>query len=177
MEKALELEPHAPDGIVLELGTGSGAIAIAFGNECPHRHVLAVEKEDAALTIAHANIKAQAQANVTLIQADWLSSIAGNTIAMLLSNPPYLASSDPHLATLHHEPRNALVSGKTGLEALEHIIEHSAQAMLPGASLILEHGCEQGATVRQRMFDCHYQSIATCHDLAGLERVSIGFHR
>lgn len=175
VEKALELCRQAPDGVVLDLGTGSGAIAIAVGGEVPDRQVVAIERNTTAALVADTNIRAQALENLQLIQGSWLDAIADNIAAMVLANPPYLASNDPHLQQLTYEPVDALVSGLTGLEDLEHIIAQSVRVAKHGAPLIVEHGCEQGADVRQLLLDYSYSRVGTGLDLAGLERISFGF--
>ncbi len=174
VEHALNLVTKAPQGYIVELGTGSGAIAIAIAHELPHRNVLAVESSARALHVAQHNIRAHTTGNVQLINASWLDSIANNSVAMVLANPPYLASNDPHLAQLEHEPYSALVSGNTGLEDLEHIIKETVRVAKAGAPLIVEHGCEQAIAVRTQLIDYGYIDVGTGLDLAGLERISFG---
>lgn len=127
------------------------------------------------MPVAQENINTQACQNLHLIQGSWLDAIADDAAAMILANPPYLATDDPHLEQLHHEPHDALVSGPSGLEDLEHIVVESLRAGKPGAPLILEHGYEQAASVRQLLLDYNYTGVGTALDLAGLERISFGF--
>lgn len=174
VERALEMIGTAPEGYIVELGTGSGAIAIAVASELPDRAVLAVELSTQALNVAFENIREHTSGNVQLINASWLDSIAENVVAMVLANPPYLANNDPHLPQLVHEPHSALVSGETGLEDLEHIMCETIRVAKPGAPLIIEHGCEQGDAVRARLIDYGYVDVDTGLDLAGLERISFG---
>ena len=174
VEKALELEQHAPDGYIVELGTGSGAIVIAMALELPTRQFIAIEKSAAALKIAQTNIDNYAPDNVQLIHASWLDSIADNSVAMVLANPPYLANNDSHLKQLHHEPHEALVSGSSGLEDLDIIIGDTVRVTRPGAPLVVEHGSEQGTAVRELFGNYHYKSVGTEQDLAGHERISFG---
>lgn len=175
VELALEHEPALPAGPVIELGTGSGAIALALAQELDERMIVAVERHAPALSTAHRNIRQFGRRRVSLVQADWLDSLADESAAMILSNPPYLASDDPHLATLQHEPLNALVSGRSGLEDLETIIAQSCRVGLPGCLLLLEHGEQQGQAVRQLLERYNFTRIQTCQDLAGHERVSLGY--
>lgn len=174
VEKAIELAATAPDGYVLDLGTGCGAIAIAMACELPGRQVLAIEKSLAAVNVASDNGKAHTHGNFQLLRANWLDCIADDTLAMVLTNPPYLSDNDHHLDTLKHEPRNALVSGQKGLADIAHIVEQTVRAAKCGAPLIVEHGYEQGCQVRQLLQDYHYQDIATARDVAGHERISYG---
>ena len=174
VEKALELEPHAPDGYIVDLGTGSGAIVIAMALELPQRKFIAIEKSAAALTIAQTNINTHAPDNVQLIHASWLDGIASESVAMVLANPPYLASNDSHLKQLRHEPQEALVSGCSGLEDLDVIIRGTVRVAMHGAPLIVEHGSEQGAAVRELLESQGYAGVGTGLDLAGFERISFG---
>lgn len=175
VEKALELERLAPDGIVLDLGTGTGAIAIAIASEIADRQVVAIELSTVALHTAQINVCTQKLNNIQLVQGSWLDAVADKKVAMVLANPPYLANNDPHLPQLRHEPVDALVSGSSGLEDLEHIIAETQRAGKPGAPLIVEHGSEQGADVRQLLLNYTYTDVGTGLDLAGLERISFGF--
>ena len=180
VEKAIEIgRPDygqtLPDGVVLDLGTGTGAIAIAVAGELPERQVVAIERSPQALQVAAQNVNKHVCNNVDLLCGSWLDAIADNSVAMVLANPPYLASDDPHLAQLQHEPQEALVSGQTGLEDLEHIIVDTVRAGKKGAVLLLEHGCDQGDAVRQLLARHGYRGVTTSLDLAGLERVSLGY--
>lgn len=161
--------------MILDLGTGTGAIAIAIASELTHRQVVAIERSTPAVHTAQTNIRTQQLPNIQLIQGSWLDAISDNCVAMVLANPPYLASDDPHLDQLQHEPLDALVSGTSGLEDLEHIIASTRRVGKIGAPLIVEHGCGQAADVRQLLLDYTYTCVGTGLDLAGLERISFGF--
>ena len=175
VEKAIELEASLPDGFVLDLGTGTAAIAIALANELPTRTVIAIEKSQSALPIALSNIQQLARNPVHLLQANWLDAIDDASAAMIIANPPYLAEDDPHLPELRHEPKSALVSGQSGLEDLAQIIEDATRVGIAGSVVIVEHGCDQGSAVRELMSDHHYQAITTGFDLAGRDRISYGY--
>lgn len=174
VEKALEIIPTAPRGCIIELGTGSGAIALALAQETSDRMIFAVEREQQALDIAKDNINRFGQERVQLVQGDWLNAFSAHSAAMIVSNPPYLGNDDEHLPSLAYEPYSALVSGPSGLEDLELIIKAALQVGLPGSTLLLEHGYEQAEEVRT-LFAIHgYEGISSEKDLAGHERITIG---
>lgn len=175
VEKALSLYAHLPSGCIVELGTGSGAIALALAQEIEDQTIVAVERSTQALHVAAKNIKSFGLNRVQLIQASWLDALQSQSAAMIISNPPYLAADDEHLPSLKHEPHSALVSGITGLEDLEAIIKESLRVCKPGGVLLLEHGYQQGHDVRSLLTNYNYQSVQTDRDLAGHERVSYGY--
>lgn len=175
IEKTIELEPFAPEGPIIELGTGSGAIAVALANEISTRQVIAVERSTEATEVAAINFNRLAKKPVYLVQSNWLDAIDKESIAVIVSNPPYLAAHDPHLPDLQYEPQSALISGLSGLEDIEHIIKASKRVAKPGCLLLLEHGCEQGRLVRSLLIKNNYTGVETGTDLAGLERISYGY--
>ena len=175
VDLALQYLPGLPPGDIFELGTGSGAIALALAQEIEDRPIVAIERHSAALQVARDNIRQFGQGRVQLIQASWLDCIASDSAAMIVSNPPYLASDDPHLPTLQYEPQTALVSGINGLEDIELIIKASCRVGKPGCLLLLEHGNEQGSSVRSLLENYNIEQIQTCRDLSGHERVSLGY--
>ncbi len=174
VEKALALEAQLPKGCIIELGTGSGAIALALAQEMPDRLIVAVERHPEALAVAANNIQRLGHGRVHLHQGSWLDAVQSHSAALIISNPPYLATDDEHLPSLSHEPYTALVSGPSGLEDFEHIIEASLRVGVDGAHLLLEHGYQQGADVRSLFASYNYQSIDTDRDLANHERISYG---
>lgn len=174
VEQAIHWSSKAPTGPILDLGTGTGAIAIALASELPQRHIVALERSVDAVAVAKINIEKHVPGQVSLIQGSWLECLQDNSMGLIVSNPPYLSVADTHLVTLTHEPIEALVSGHTGMEDLAHIIENSARVGKKGAPLLLEHGSDQGAAVRQVLLDFNYLHVHTVQDLAGLERVSYG---
>ncbi len=175
MEQALIRLPDLPEGDIVELGTGSGAIAVALAQEISDRQIVAVERHAAALKVAQDNIGRFGKGRVQLVQGSWLDSMADNRAALIISNPPYLASNDPHLPALHYEPQSALVSGANGLEDLEQIISAARRVGCKGSLLLLEHGCEQGSSVRALLDNYNFSRIQTERDLAGHERISLGY--
>lgn len=175
VELALSHLPALPAGEIIELGTGSGAIALALAQEIADRPITAVERYNAALQIARENIRQFGRDRVQLIQGHWLDCVAGNSAALIIANPPYLACNDPHLPSLAFEPQTALVSGTSGLEDIEQIIDASCRVGRPGSLLLLEHGEQQAHAVRAILASYHFVNMDTCRDLAGHDRVSLGF--
>ncbi len=175
MEQALIRLPGLPEGDIIELGTGSGAIAVALAQEISDRHIVAVERHTAAIKVAQNNIGCFGKGRVQLVQGSWLDCMADNCAALIISNPPYLASNDPHLLALHYEPQSALVSGVNGLEDLEQIISAARRVGCKGSLLLLEHGSEQGGAVRALLDNYNFSRIQTERDLAGHERASLGY--
>lgn len=175
VEQTLNLLPRLPAGCIIELGTGSGAIALALAQEIDDRLIVAFEKYDQAIAIARRNIEQLGKGRVSLVQANWLDATRNDCAALVIANPPYLATNDPHLPTLGYEPRTALVSGNTGLEDIEQLIHATQSVGRPGSALLLEHGATQGAAVRSLLAHYTYTQIDTARDLAGHERISVGF--
>ncbi len=154
---------------VLELGTGCGCIAIALERARPDLWILATEQSGAALARAQENCQ-RLQANVRLLGAHWYEPIAAR-FDLIVSNPPYIAAGDPHLAQLEFEPRIALTDEGDGLAALRTIIAGARGKLRPDGHLLVEHGYDQGAAVRALMAASGLHDVQTLRDLAGQERV------
>jgi len=165
------LERLLPGQRVLELGTGSGAVAIALALEAT-ASVTATDISSAALAVAAANGQ-HLGADITWLLSDWYAGVVG-CFDLIVSNPPYIADHDPHLASLRHEPALALVSGKDGLDAIRCIVNGSGEHLEPRGWLLLEHGFEQGHAVRSLLHRQGFHAISTHRDLAGHERVTMG---
>lgn len=163
--------PHAPIA-VLDLGTGSGAVALAIKHQRPEWSVHAVDQSLGALRVAQANA-AQLQLNVHFRQSDWLQSVTG-AFDLIVANPPYIAQGDPHLPALAHEPQTALVSGPKGLDDLQTIATQAMAHLKPGAWLLLEHGYDQAQTVCALLRGQGYGQVQSRNDLAGIARCSGG---
>ncbi|MCZ8131856.1 MAG: peptide chain release factor N(5)-glutamine methyltransferase [Steroidobacteraceae bacterium] len=161
---------------VLDLGTGSGAIGLAIARERPDATVDLVDASAAALAVAERNRGHADCANARTLLGEWYAPVAGRRYAVVVSNPPYLAADDPHLAdpALACEPRGALVAGPTGLEALRAVATDAGAHLEPGGWLIVEHGADQGSAVRELFAAAGLGSVATRRDLAGLERATLG---
>ncbi len=155
----------------VDLGTGSGAVALAVKHGCAAAGMTATDASADALAVARANAS-RLGLTVEFLRGDWWQPLAGRSFGLALSNPPYIAAADAHLAALVHEPRSALTPGGDGLSALRRIIDGAPQHLLPGAWLLLEHGHDQAAAVRQMLAARGLQACQTRHDLAGLPRCS-----
>lgn len=168
---ALEVLPATPQR-VLDLGTGSGAVALALQHQRMNWDLHAVDRSPQALAVAQANAHKLALP-VHFTQSDWLSRVEGRFHA-IVSNPPYVAEGDPHLDALRHEPALALHSGPDGLDAIRSIIASAPRFLHPGGWLLLEHGCAQAPAVCALLRQAGFSEIQSRHDLAGLERCSGG---
>ncbi len=159
---------------ILDLGTGSGAIAIALAHERRRWRITAVDRSAAALQVAESNAAALGLSNVEFRQGDWFEAVSGRRFHAVVSNPPYVAEGDPHLEDLRFEPRAALTSGPDGLRDIRTIIAGTPQHLHAGGILLLEHGVAQGEAVRALLARHGFVQVETLRDLAGHERVSGG---
>jgi len=186
------------DAQVLDLGTGSGAIAMALAKERPNWRITATDISRVALDVAKSNAEQLQINNVEFFQGDWFAALpqfssssvvvdakslrgntkqgVSNTFDLIVSNPPYLSSDDPHLnqGDLRFEPRSALVAGKQGLADYLKIVAQAGEYLKPAAWLVLEHGFAQADQVRQLLQRFGLVNISTKQDLAGRDRVSMG---
>ena len=169
VDLALERRPAS----VLDLGTGSGAIAIALKFKMPEARVVAVDSDLSALITAKRNA-ARLNLDIDFRHGRWFEPVAGERFDLVVSNPPYVAEGDPHLGALRYEPRDALVSGLDGLEAIREITLAAGAFLLPGGWLLLEHGFDQEAAVRELLAGAGLEPLTTWPDLAGIARVSGG---
>ncbi len=158
---------------VVDLGTGSGAIALAVKHGCRHACVRALDASAAALAVASDNGRRLGLA-VDWLASDWWSMLRPPAVDLALSNPPYIAAADPHLQALRHEPRVALTPGDDGLAALRAVIAGAAAHLQPAGWLLLEHGYDQGDAVRRLLAAAGFVQVATRRDLGGHERCSGG---
>ncbi len=160
---------------ILDLGTGSGCIAITLALEIPSAQVCAVDASEAALLVAGKNAE-RLGASVRLLQSDWFGSLSGESFDLIVANPPYIAERDPHLGVedLRYEPRPALASGVDGLDAIRRIVADAPAHLLAGGQLWLEHGYDQAVAVRELLAAAGLCDIEQHRDVAGIVRVSGG---
>ena len=162
---------HAPT--VIDLGTGSGALALAIATARPDAHVTATDQSAEALAIAQENAHAHRLTNLTFLQADWLAPFAADCADLILSNPPYIAANDPHLAALTHEPPSALIAAADGYRDLYTIMQQAPRNLKPNGWLLMEHGWQQGEKLRARATSSgDWHNIATHQDYAGRDRIT-----
>jgi release factor glutamine methyltransferase len=180
VERALVHLQKETTSRVLDLGTGSGAIALSIATERPRAQVTAVDLSNEALAIAMRNAARLQTPNVRLLQSNWFSAlandVAGAQFELIVSNPPYIASDDPQLDPLvrRHEPHIALIPGPSGLEALRTIIEGARRHLTAGGWIVLEHGWKQSTYVRDLLVRAGAAHVRSHADLAGHERVTEG---
>lgn len=176
VERALARLPEARDAIALDAGTGSGAVALAVAVERPRVTVLASDRDRGALAVAAANAARVAPGRIRLLCADWLGAVAAGRLDVVVSNPPYVAPHDAHLARgdVRFEPRGALVAARDGLAAIAALAGQAPRCLKPGGWLLVEHGADQAAAVRDLFTAAGFTAVATCVDLAGRDRVTEG---
>jgi release factor glutamine methyltransferase len=172
VELALKAFPQNQSIKVVDLGTGSGAIALAIATERPSWEVHASDTSAAALKVALQNARRMNAHNTTFVVGDWLQPLAGQRYDLILSNPPYVEEGNQNASNLFLEPRSALMSGRDGMDDLNLIIEAARDHLRPEGWLMLEHGRAQGSAVRHLLKRLGYTDVATHLDLAGLERAT-----
>jgi release factor glutamine methyltransferase len=158
---------------ILDLGTGSGCIAVTLALELPRARVSAIDSSVAALAVAQQNAVRHGT-RLRLLQSDWFTALAGERFDLIVANPPYIAAADPHLdaGDLRHEPPAALASGSDGLDAIRRIVADAPLFLAPGGRFLLEHGHDQGAAVRALLEASGLAGVEQHRDLAGIVRVS-----
>jgi release factor glutamine methyltransferase len=174
VEWALEhLDRLSPTAAVVDLGTGSGAVALALQHAKPQAAIWAIDASEAALNVARTNA-AQLGLPVQFRQSHWWQALGSQRFELVVSNPPYIAEGDPHLLALSFEPRQALTSGPEGLDDLRSIIQDAPDHLEPGAWLLLEHGYDQAKQVQALLADSGFDPIQTRLDAAGVARCTGG---
>ena len=176
VEAALELVPAFAKSQVLDLGTGTGAIALALASERPAWQVTAVDRVLEAVALAERNRQRLQIDNAKVLSSHWFGSLEGKRFDLIISNPPYIADEDPHLVTgdVRFEPNSALVAGADGLDDLRLIIDQAPAHLNPEGWLLLEHGYDQGAAVRDLLSSHGFEKIQTRRDLGDHERITFG---
>lgn len=176
VEAALSRIPKTVPLHILDLGTGSGAIAVAIAVNRPSTQVIAVDQSETALEIAQKTVDRLSATNLRLLKSDWFSALSGEIFDIIVSNPPYIADADPHLnqGDLRFEPRSALAAGSDGLDEIRRIVAESPKHLAPGSWLLLEHGYDQAVKVAGLLEQAGFTDIGHAADLAGIQRVTLG---
>jgi len=173
VEQALMRIPGTAQFRVLDLGTGSGAIALAIAKERPLCDVVATDSSADALGVARLNARENAIPNVEFIQGSWIEPVQQQSFDIIVSNPPYVASNDEAIENLRHEPLNALASGEDGLDAIRTIAAEAGAILRRGGSLLIEHGATQHDAVAEILLANGWTEIVLVKDLGGLPRVTM----
>jgi len=176
VERALAHVPAGSTGAVLDLATGSGAIALAVASERPGCRVVGTDLSPDAVTLAIRNAVRLGLSRAEFRVGSWFEPVKDERFDLIASNPPYIAEGDPRVeaGVRRHEPHAALFSGATGLEALSAVVAGAPRHLIPGGWLLLEHGDQQGEAVRHLLADRGFVDVATFHDFAGLDRCTEG---
>jgi len=176
VELSLKLIPPDKPIKIIDLGTGSGIIAITLAAECPHALVSATDFSLAALRIAQLNANKHHINNIQFYQSNWFANVPDAKFHLIVSNPPYIAEDDVHLkqGDIRFEPQTALCAGEQGLSDIKIIAETARNRLEPGGHLLIEHGYDQQYPVQTIFKDFHYDNVQTVTDLSGQPRVTYG---
>lgn len=175
VEQALARMPASACS-VLDLGTGTGAIALAIASERPDCEIIALDLIPEAVELARDNAKRLGIKNVRVLQSNWFSALHSQRFSVIVSNPPYIDREDPHLAQgdVRFEPLSALVADENGLADLRTLVKTSRQFLEPGGWLLLEHGWTQAVAVQQLLEEAGFNEVQTCQDYGGNDRLTAG---
>jgi release factor glutamine methyltransferase len=177
VERALMLLGRKVVARILDLGTGSGAIALAIARERPLCELVATDASEDALAIARQNARQLDIPNVSFVCGDWIDPVAGQQFDLVVANPPYVRSDDPALERLQHEPLSALAAGNDGLDAIRRIAGEAGDILADGGRLLMEHGSDQRDSVAGLLRQHGWSDIDCVNDYAGLPRVTIAARR
>ncbi len=175
LDKALQI-----DGDILDLGTGTGAIALALASELPARKLIGIDLREEAQQLATENAQRLNINNASFLQGSWFTPLqSGTKFALVVSNPPYIEENDPHLLVgdVRFEPKSALVADEDGLADIKRISDQARDFLLDDGWVMFEHGCDQGLGVRELLHHFGYQSVETLQDYAGNDRVTLGQYK
>lgn len=176
VERALALIPPDADWTIADMGTGSGAIALAIASERPACRVIATDRSAEALRVAAANARRLELPNVAFCRAEWLAGFRPRSFELVISNPPYIREHDPHLGRgdVRHEPRSALSAGADGLDDIRTIAADSRMALAENGHLLLEHGYDQGPAVQNLLLELGFVEVLGYRDDQGHDRMTMG---
>lgn len=176
VETALDRIANQQDCKILDLGTGTGAIALAIASEHPKAEVIATDISEQALKVARDNAQRNHIHNVKFLASNWFESLPTQQFDLIVSNPPYIPSQDPHLSQgdVRFEPMSALTSGEDGLDDIRTLIQQAKEYLRPNGWLMLEHGYDQGQSVPALLEEHHFKAVDCLKDLSGNDRISIG---
>jgi len=176
--QALQRIPADLPRLIADLGTGSGAIALAIARERPHCQIIATDIAEAAIETARHNARQLGIHSIAFHTGDWCEPLTGMQLDMIISNPPYIADADPHLLSgdVRFEPRTALAAGPQGMDELKRIARCAANHLQTGGWLLMEHGYDQGVRVRQLLEGTGFKEVIDYTDDAGQDRVIAGRH-
>jgi release factor glutamine methyltransferase len=172
VELILKWTDNKYSGNLLDLGTGTGAIALSIAKHRPLSQVTAIDFSEECVKVAQYNKQNNAVINVEILKSDWFSHIGNKKFNYILSNPPYIEENDPHLAELSYEPISALTAKNKGYADLEHIIKTSKKHLKPNGKIVLEHGYNQSKTVQELLLENNYSKIETHKDLSEIPRIT-----
>lgn len=176
VETALDLISKDYCTTILDLGTGSGCIALALASECPNSHIIACDNSKTCINTAKQNAANLNIKNITFIASNWFEAIQAQRFDLIISNPPYISTKDPNLQdqVRQHEPHQALISDQDGFADIQHIIQQAPSYLNKNGQLLLEHGWQQGRRVRELFTNNNFTKIKTLNDLQQHERITLG---
>ena len=176
VELVLDHIPKDFEGTILDLGTGTGAIALSLATERPLAKIVAIDSSRECIKVANFNKEKYQLSNVNIYQSNWFSDIKHSTFDIIVSNPPYIDKNDPHLKNLTYEPMAALVAKNKGLNDYFLILKQARKFLKKQGRIFVEHGYNQKKDVQDIFKECHYSSIVTVKDLAGNPRVTSAYY-
>jgi release factor glutamine methyltransferase len=179
VETALDKIAHHQACNILDLGTGTGAIALAIASERPDANIIATDISEQTLNVAKDNAHHNHIHNVSFLASNWFEDVPAQPFDLIVSNPPYIPKQDPHLSQgdVRFEPLSALASGEDGLDDIRTLIQQAKDYLTPNGWLMLEHGYDQGKSVPALLKEHHFKAVDCLKDISGNDRISIGLYK